>query len=396
MAPHNVLTKAKRTIFIGRVKGFFSSKTETNTVYVERSGTAHIHQISQRPEAYDAILKKATAQLVERLQYDSINCRSPVDLTRYISLWGFDIMANMVLGGGGYESKLLESNDPRNLTRQSKMTMVAFEILGYVPWIYYMLKHLPLTTFRRFENFCTERAAERMSAASVSFQDVFSYWLDPGISLNESDLAIETQSALIAGSETPASMISLLFFFILTHPEWHRRLQEELDDAYQTHGVKLDLDTLAELPILNAVILEGFRLGAVFSGLPRKIPSGGTFLEGYYLPAGTIVSVPIFAYNTNESIFPDPDSFNPARWLEDSDHRATKNQLLTFGAGPFRCVAIKLSYKLARLALARVFLGVNLKVHETFDAGLFWEGIGNARSTTFRRPLNVQVIPRHL
>ncbi|KAK7060959.1 hypothetical protein VNI00_000694 [Paramarasmius palmivorus] len=333
------------------------------------------------------------SHLVERIQRDS---SGPVDFTRCISLWTFDIMASLVYGGSGFESRLLDTDDPLELALECKTAMVAFEFLGHIPWLFHILKHFPSSNFRRFEIFCTERVAERTDVGSVSFQDVFSYWLDPSSVLDKNDLAIETETALIAGSETPASIISLLFFFLLTHSDWHEKLCEELDNTFRTGNANFDFDTLAELPILNAVILEGFRLGAVFSGLPRKTPPDGVFLENHFLPSGTIVSVPIFAYHTDESIFPGPDSFNPARWLDDGQNRFSKNQLLTFGAGPFKCIGVKIAYRLTRLAISRILLDMDLKLPKDFDGDLFWGSVGNLRSTVFKKPLHVQVTSRQL
>ena len=61
--------------------------------------------------------------------------------------------------------------------------------------------------------------------------------------------------ALIGGSETTASTMSNVFFYLLTNPDVFRRLRAELDEAFPPgEGDPFDFTRLAELPYLNAVM----------------------------------------------------------------------------------------------------------------------------------------------
>jgi len=53
--------------------------------------------------------------------------------------------------------------------------------------------------------------------------------------------------------------------------------------------------------------------------LERYVPSGGRILCGYFVPAGTNVSISAPVIHQNQTIFgADADTFRPERWIEAS------------------------------------------------------------------------------
>lgn len=122
---------------------------------------------------------------------------------------------------------------------------------------------------------------------------------------------------------------------MLTTQKWFAILREELDSAFPDRHLNGALERLDELPLLNAIIQETFRLGIPFSGLPRVVPKGGMIINGHHVPGGTCVSVPIWTHHTDKRYFPEPYQFNPERWLEDGKLRPSRNTILTFGGGTY-------------------------------------------------------------
>jgi cytochrome P450 len=86
--------------------------------------------------------------------------------------------------------------------------------------------------------------------------------------------------------------------------------EEEFDYAFPS------LRALANLPVLNAVITETMRLYPIVPArLPRVAPAGGAFVDGVWVPDGTDVSVQPFTLQRTASVFPAPDTWDPARWF---------------------------------------------------------------------------------
>ena len=53
------------------------------------------------------------------------------------------------------------------------------------------------------------------------------------------------------------------------------------------------------------------------------------FFDGTVLPAGTFVSVPLYAKLHDESTYSNPSKFDPYRFLSSNNHGDTKTQMVT-------------------------------------------------------------------
>lgn len=58
--------------------------------------------------------------------------------------------------------------------------------------------------------------------------------------------------AIIAGSDTTATMLSHLFYFMLRHPQCAEQLQKELVATFPHDEDPIDFARLARMPYLNA------------------------------------------------------------------------------------------------------------------------------------------------
>jgi cytochrome P450 len=145
------------------------------------------------------------------------------------------------------------------------------------------------------------------------------------------------QCSFSTGSDSTASVLTFIIFFLTSNPLALKRLRAELEDPKLQADMWLHPPRLAELPYLNAVIWESLRLGTPFPGLPRVIPQPGVMLEGKFFPAGTVVSVPAYVQQTRATNFsPEPEKWIPERWLgEDSKFQTNKNAMMCFSYGGY-------------------------------------------------------------
>ncbi len=120
------------------------------------------------------------------------------------------------------------------------------------------------------------------------------------------------------GADTPAGVLTLLFYHLLSDRTVYNHLKEELDTTFSIGEIgPEDHASLLDLPYLSAVVQEGLRLSTPFPGLARVVPKDGVVLVNRYIPGGTIVSVPAYAQEVSpENFWPAPLEFRPERWLE--------------------------------------------------------------------------------
>ena len=60
--------------------------------------------------------------------------------------------------------------------------------------------------------------------------------------------------AIVAGSDTTASVLSNLFWLLLRHPQYYKRLQEEVDKFYPPGENALDPKHHPNMPYLESVM----------------------------------------------------------------------------------------------------------------------------------------------
>jgi cytochrome P450 len=147
---------------------------------------------------------------------------------------------------------------------------------------------------------------------------------------------------LTAGSETTASLLSAMTFFILSDSKVRQRLEKEVRMAFPKDTV-LSGKALGSLTYLHACVQESLRRRPpVPGGLPRKLPREGAEICGKRVPGGTTVYMAVYATHNSDEHFVKPEEFLPERWLPDCDpmfHQDNKSALQAFTIGTRSCIA---------------------------------------------------------
>lgn len=95
---------------------------------------------------------------------------------------------------------------------------------------------------------------------------------------------------IVAGSDTTASTITHLLFYLAFNKSLTQRLQAQLDELDE-----LKDENLRDVELLDACINETLRLcPAVPTGVQRETPEEGIHIGERYIPGRTIVKVPMY------------------------------------------------------------------------------------------------------
>lgn len=163
---------------------------------------------------------------------------------------------------------------------------------------------------------------------------------------NDNQVAAECMDHLVAGIDTTGDAMCILMWRIST-PEYayvQDRLFEELqsiEHAFDPVSGTAPISELDKLPYLDAVIHEGLRWRApVPMTLFRVVPPEGAVLDGFAIPAGTTVGCQAYSLHRTEDVFPDPDRFDPERWLTKDPQKlsARKAHFWPFSSGGRMCL----------------------------------------------------------
>ena len=130
------------------------------------------------------------------------------------------------------------------------------------------------------------------------------------------ELQSQAGALTVAGSETTATSLSGITYYLCRNEHVYKKLALEVRGAFERYE-QIDGRSTLTLPYLKAVIEEGLRIyPPIPIGLPRVSP--GETIDGQYIPKGTIVFTSMWAATHSEDNFHRASEFIPERWI-DSD-----------------------------------------------------------------------------
>lgn len=149
---------------------------------------------------------------------------------------------------------------------------------------------------------------------------------------------------------------------IMTAPHVYQALLKEIEDGIEQGAISEPItnEEAKKLPYLQAVIYEGLRMHAPFTGIVAKeVPKGGDTLNGLFVPGGTRIAHSTWSVLRSRASFGDDfDLFRPERFLiaDDAKRMELKNTVeLVFGYGRWRCAGQSVAF----LELNKVFVQVS-------------------------------------
>ncbi|KAL2819847.1 cytochrome P450 [Aspergillus cavernicola] len=170
--------------------------------------------------------------------------------------------------------------------------------------------------------------------------------------LTHAQVAAECKDHMAAGIDTTGDGLCFLMYELSqTH---HHLFQDKLYNELTTVSSETPLD---RFPYLDAVVKEALRCAPpIPMSFPRFVPQGGRTIDGYYVPEKTIVSCqPYTVHRLDEDVFPEPDRFNPDRWLEEKGAAERNRLFFAFSTGGRGCTGRNLAMVEMKVLLREVY-----------------------------------------
>ncbi|EIM84080.1 cytochrome P450 [Stereum hirsutum FP-91666 SS1] len=116
------------------------------------------------------------------------------------------------------------------------------------------------------------------------------------------------------GSDTTVSVIHSLFLVMILFPDVQHRAHEEIDRVVGLTRLP-EFSDQENLPYITAVVKEVLRWAPPFPlGIPHSSATSDLY-NGYYIPKGATVLANSWAILRDPVAYPDPEVFNPSRFL---------------------------------------------------------------------------------
>lgn len=352
---------------------------------------------------FEPLIDSTTAVFLSRLDELFAATGKVCDLSTWIGWYAFDVIGELTLSKRlGFLEK---AEDVEGIGASVAANFDRCSVLGQMPWLDLVTWKNPI--YQRFFakpvsspilEFGQRRLDERTKGADdegraeIDIKDpalrekvlhgtlsTKPDFLSRFLTLHEEQPDVVSDRQLLAylfmninaGSDTIASTVRAVFYYLLKNQSTLDTLMNELEGARSSGKLSTPLPTWTEcqsLPYLNAVIKEALRLNpALALPMERIVPHPGLNINYEYLPPGTIVGINPWVLHRDTRIFgSDAETWNPSRWLpadgegEDASKERIKymdQHILSFGAGKRTC----LGRNIAMLELTKLVPAVLLR-----------------------------------
>lgn len=156
---------------------------------------------------------------------------------------------------------------------------------------------------------------------------------DDGHAMTDRQIRDESMGLFLAGHETTANALSWTFYLLARNEEARARMEAELDALGHAPGY----DDLKKLPYTLAVFKESMRLFPPVYLLGRR-PLHEVTIGEHRIHPRSIVGVNVLGLHRRADLWPNPERFEPERFLNDREKQLPRGAYMPFGAGGRICI----------------------------------------------------------
>lgn len=160
-----------------------------------------------------------------------------------------------------------------------------------------------------------------------------------GAQLSDDQIIDHMRFMLFAAHDTATIAMTSMTYRLGRNMQWQSRLRDESMAA----GDNPTMTELRDSPVMQAVFAEALRLRPPVPVIPRAAVKD-TALCGYHIPAGTFVIIVTGSQHRLPEIWPQPDVFDPTRFLGVAAPPRHRMAWMPFGGGAHQCIGMRFSY----------------------------------------------------
>jgi cytochrome P450 len=159
----------------------------------------------------------------------------------------------------------------------------------------------------------------------------------------------EVTTFMLAGHETTANALAWTWYLLARNPAARKRMLDEIDQALG--GRQPTVDDIPKLPWTTACFQEGMRFYPPAWAIPRTAVCED-YIDGHRIPRRATVIIPAYAIHHDERFWPEPETFDPSRFLPENSKDRHRSAYLPFGGGRRVCIGSSFALMEATLIMA--------------------------------------------
>ncbi|EAR86770.2 cytochrome P450 family monooxygenase (macronuclear) [Tetrahymena thermophila SB210] len=171
-----------------------------------------------------------------------------------------------------------------------------------------------------------------------------------------------------AGTDTTGNMTRVALYYLSLYPDIQNKAREEIiklasSRTKSTNPVdlfnSLTFEDIQNLNFLNSVLKESLRLIPPAIEVFPRVAIQDIQIGDFEVKKGDFINT-FFIYNfSNPEIYPEPNNFDPSRWMKQIDQQNTFN-FTPFSLGPRNCIGQHLAMIEGKSMLAYILLNFEI------------------------------------
>lgn len=179
---------------------------------------------------------------------------------------------------------------------------------------------------------------------------------------------------------------------IASHPEVQEKLHEEIDRVFRGDTTRpCTMEDLEEMEYLECVIKEALRLCPSVPFIGREVQEDFTHVDGTKVYRGTTAAVFIYFLHRDPKQFPDPERFDPDRFLPENSKGRSPYAYVPFSAGSRNCIGQRFAQLEEKAILSWLLRRFRLKTNQSVEE----LHVSFQLILRSENPVLVQLEPRH-
>ncbi|XP_052818734.1 cytochrome P450 4C1-like [Mya arenaria] len=168
------------------------------------------------------------------------------------------------------------------------------------------------------------------------------------------DIREEVDTFMFEGHDTTAMASNWAIHLIGADSEVQKRVHQELDLIFGGSDRETTMDDLKEMKYLECCIKESLRLYPSVMLFGRSLTEDCTIAD-VCVPKGTTTLIVPAAMHMRDDLFPDPEKFNPDRFLPENCTKRHPYAFIPFSAGSRNCIGQRFAILEEKVILSSVF-----------------------------------------
>ncbi|XP_015783880.1 cytochrome P450 2J6-like [Tetranychus urticae] len=154
---------------------------------------------------------------------------------------------------------------------------------------------------------------------------------------NDNVLRRNVITFFVAGSETVTSTLTWTIMYLVQYPQYQEKIRSEIKEAIGTEK-RPDFSDRQKMPFTLAFLYEVQRIESIVATNLIRRASQDTKIGSFNVPKDSLVLFNFWSVHHDPKLWPNPDKFDPNRFLADNGTKVIKPPyLVPFSAGKRAC-----------------------------------------------------------